>query len=188
MWILLGDAQSSVRLHRRLALMQQFPPTLLFSPTPSAGVYKQHAEVDLVQGMFAQGQELPENVHLVSLEQRYGSDNATVLRLQHIFEAGEDGGAHLAQPVTVDVGALIDPARMPVTKMTEMSLSANLPRTEVAKERLTWKTVTDAEGGVERDETGGAGAAEQKTEELTYAVQLAARQIKTFLLNADADI
>jgi hypothetical protein len=172
-WLLLDDASRSIRLHRRLALLQQFSPTVMFSPTSSAEAYKKQAEVDL-QGPFAQGQELPESVHLLSLEQRYGGDNNTVLRLQHLFEAGEDGGAQLAQPVTVDVSALIDATRMPLSKMTEMSLSANLPKTEVANDRLVWKTTADSDR-----------APDEPRKVSAYSVQLKARQIKTFVLNAD---
>ena len=49
-------------------------------------------------------QPLPPNVHLLSMDQRYGPTSETVLRLQHIFEAGDrDEHSHLTAPVTLDL-------------------------------------------------------------------------------------
>jgi hypothetical protein len=96
MLLLLDDAAGTMPYVRRLSIQQNFPPTLLFAPAAGVASYRA-ASATRVGRLLAAA--LPPNVHLLSLDQRYGTSNATVLRLQHIFEASDR--TNLSVPVTL---------------------------------------------------------------------------------------
>lgn len=100
--LLLSPTADAAADARRLSLLQNFPPTATFSPAASVQAYSARASTRVVSRLLAQ--PLPPNVHLLSMDQRYGPTSETVLRLQHIFEAGDrDEHSHLTAPVTLDL-------------------------------------------------------------------------------------
>ena len=85
------------------------------------------------------GQDLPLNVHLLTLQQ--WNKDTILLRLAHQFAVDEDN--ELSAPVTVDVGSLLAPLS-PVS-MVEMSLSANQDKEIMLAKKIHW-TETSAIG------------------------------------------
>ena len=84
------------------------------------------------------GAALPINVHLLTLEP--WSHNQLLVRLAHQFAVDED--PLYSQDAIVDLGALL--SRYTVKGATEMSLSANMERSEMEARRLQW-THTDVD-------------------------------------------
>ena len=141
MYVSLDEAQAAARLRRTLGVRQSFAPTALFVPS-------QAPQGELLpatrSALLAAGTALPPNVHLLSLDQRYGPSNATVLRLQHLYEADEH--ATLSKPATIDIGAVFNAsAGLRVLSAVEMTLSANAPKADVDAERLQWKVAGERE-------------------------------------------
>ena len=75
--LLLDPRAEAMDKVRRLSLQQNFPPTAIFAPAESVASYKAHVATSSSRLLE---KALPPNVHLLSLDQRYGSGNATVLR------------------------------------------------------------------------------------------------------------
>jgi hypothetical protein len=168
MLLLLDDVQGALSNLRRLSLLQNFPPTAVFAPTASAAAY---TAVSKTSASLLLAQELPPNVHLLSLDQRYGEHNATVLRLQHVFEAGDH--PILSLPATVDLDQVLN-LNFRLESVIEMSLSANLRKASEEQARLKWRVVNDSADPRYVAAGGDDG----------HKVTLTARQIRTFLLNA----
>ena len=175
LYVSLDEAQAASRLRRNLGVRQSVAPTALFLPSQAPGGGLPPV---LRSAVLAAGAALPPNVHLLSLDQRYGPSNATVLRLQHLYEAGEH--ATLSEPATVDLGAVFNAsAGLHVVSAVEMTLSANAPKADVDAERLQWKVAGESEGEGEDQATSEAALSDD-----SLIVTLSPRQIKTFLVNA----
>ncbi len=83
--------------------------------------------------------QLPQNVHLLTLMDNslYGANGTLILRLSHLFEAGED--PVLSGPVTVQLDQLV--AHVRITSCTEMSVTANQPvRAQLRNRKETTQT------------------------------------------------
>ena len=76
--------------------------------------------------------DLPENVQLLTLA-RNSRNNGVVVRLEHIFELGED--SELSLPATVSLQQIMKTLKL--TQIEELMLGANVPKSHV--ERLKWK-------------------------------------------------
>lgn len=63
---------------------------------------------------------LPPSVHLLTLQQLTRS--SLLVRLAHVYQAGEGAAANLSQPVVVDLGSLVPFA---VKAVSELSLTTN---------------------------------------------------------------
>lgn len=146
---------------------------MLFQTTSSTEAWLAHNKPAWSGAMAG---ALPDNVHLLSLQARYGSGRELVLRLMHVFELGEH--PTLSLPASVDVQALFP--SLNVTRLTEMTMSANLPLSELETQLLQWKRQGDEGIG----ESTGAEAPHAAVREDTV-VTLAPMQIRTFLVNAD---
>lgn len=170
--LLLDPRAEAMDKVRRLSLQQNFPPTAIFAPAESVASYKAHAATSSSRLLE---KALPPNVHLLSLDQRYGSGNATVLRLQHVYEASDQ--SNLSAPVSVDLGEYLD-LDVRLESMVEMSLSANLRKASVDSQRLRWR-VENESTAVGRDDAGAAADGGP------HVVTLRPREIRTFLLNAE---
>jgi hypothetical protein len=114
------------------------------------------------------GQELPVNVHLLTLQQ--WNKNTVLLRLAHQFAVDED--AELSAPVTVDVSSLLAPLN-PVS-IVEMSLSANQDKQTMLANKIQW-TETSSKT---------AGAAYGVTEGMQTTLN--SMEIKTFFVTVQA--
>lgn len=75
---------------------------------------------------------LPPSVHLLTLQQLTRS--SLLVRLAHVYEAGEGAAANLSQPVVVDLGRLVP---WGVKAVSELSLTTNECRE--ARPRLRFK-------------------------------------------------
>jgi len=156
LYVSLDAAAGAAQLRRTLGVRQNFVPTALFFPEVVGGSgVPVPAPAPAPSVLLAAA--LPPNVHLLSLEQRYGAANDTVLRLQHLYEGGEH--AVLAQPVAVDLRALFNASGgLRVRSAVEMLLGANAAKASVEAERLRWKAAGEGEGEGEGGHARGAAA------------------------------
>jgi len=172
--LLLDTPEASARAHRRLAFAQNFPASLLFQRAPSAAQWLVSHKAAWQGALVA---PLPENVHLLSLQARYGTSRDLIIRLMHIFELGEH--PTLSLPVVVDLAALLP--SLAITQLTEMTLTANLPLSALDQQLLQWRRKGDNAGGKsERRDS----SKRRLTANLT-AINLEPMQIRTFLVNAE---
>jgi lysosomal alpha-mannosidase len=84
---------------------------------------------------------LPPNVHLLHMHDNYvfTRANEMILRLAHLYEAGED--PDMSKPVDVDLSSLL--STISIVSCTEMSLTANQKLSNV--HRMTWRTESNGE-------------------------------------------
>jgi lysosomal alpha-mannosidase len=80
-------------------------------------------------------QDLPLNVHLLSLQTVNETQGLVLLRLQHIFEVDEH--PVWSQPASVDLDSLF--ASFSVRTVTEMNLTGDQVKSQMHK--LHWNTV-----------------------------------------------
>jgi hypothetical protein len=201
LYVSLDAAAGAARLRRTLGVRQNFVPSALFFPEVAGS----GAPAPAPSGVLLAA-ALPPNVHLLSLEQRYGAANDTVLRLQHLYEGGEH--VTLAQPVTVDLRALFNASGgLRVQSAVEMLLGANAAKASVQAERLRWKAAGEGEGeggahaldeggprttfrrprwwaGVPSSELPSSAGGGSLEDDDDLVVTLHPRQIRTWLLNA----
>lgn len=139
-YVQFAPIKSAASLHRPLAQEIMLPPVVMFNEgaVPDTPLAKIHKDKDMA---VKAPESLPANVHLLTLE-RLDFDpksNASVQRLvrfEHYFEVGED--ETLSKPATVNVQEYLQSAfGITVTSMVEMTLSANLPKSQ--EKRLPWK-------------------------------------------------
>ncbi|MFS7971359.1 putative alpha-mannosidase [Helianthus anomalus] len=112
---------------------------------------------------------LPDNVVLLTLQEL--EDGNVLLRLAHLYEIGED--KDLSVITRVELKKLF--TKRKITKVSEMSLSANQGREEMEKKRLVWKVE-----GSKNDEPAvprGGPVDPQK-----MVVELAPMEIRTFIV------
>jgi len=106
---------SSIPLHRQPYLMN-FPLSVFTASTGNASYW---ANTYTTQGSFLKN-DLPVNVHLVSVYALNASSPSVIIRLTHLFAVGENPTE--SQPVNVDFSSLFD---VVIKKLTETTLSAN---------------------------------------------------------------
>eukprot|EP01018_Ginkgo_biloba_P017384 Gb_01270 [translate_table: standard] len=112
---------------------------------------------------------LPKNVAIITLEEL--EDGSVLLRLAHLYEAGED--VELSKVTEVELKNVF--ANRKISKITEMSLSANQEKSKmkVKKWRVEgYENGQQAEGGVR----GGP------VDEDKLIVELGPMEIRTFIL------
>jgi len=145
-------------------LMDQLflPPTLFYSTADSS-----KGEVMAAKAQQVLSQDLPVNVHLVTLE-AVGS-RSLLVRLGHQFAVGED--PEWSGEVEVDLKQLL--AAFEVSACEELNLSANQLWAEQQAKKIRWKSSGSGDSAGERGQ-GEAGGCQ---------VRLTAMQIKTFLLH-----
>ena len=113
--------------------------------------------------------ELPQNVHLLTLQ--VWNSTTTLVRLEHIFDEGED--ETLSQPAQVDLNEIF--TNTDVTHISEMTLGANQKLDEV--QRLMWKT--------EAGETESDMTVVRKPVNEDLKVIIKPMQIRTFLITTN---
>lgn len=112
---------------------------------------------------------LPDNVALITLQEL--EDGKVLLRLAHLYEIGED--KDLSVMTTVELKKLFSKRR--ISKVSEMSLSANQGREEMEKKRLVWKV----EGSKSDEPTAQRGG---PVDPQKLVVELAPMEIRTFIV------
>lgn len=125
--LLYDTAKTSTRLRKLLQYQQQFPPTLMASTVPGR-TWPYRAVYAPLRA------DLPDNVHLLSLLHLNLSMARMVVRLAHIYQAGDD--TDLAQSVTLNLNDYFAFSR--VEALDERSLTTVLPVSEVDR-RWTWQ-------------------------------------------------
>ncbi|KAK3006027.1 hypothetical protein RJ639_016109 [Escallonia herrerae] len=112
---------------------------------------------------------LPDNVAIITLQEL--EDGDALLRLAHLYEVGED--ADLSNIASVELEKLFSIRK--ISKVSEMSLSANQEREAMEKKRLVWKV----EGSHDERPTSPRGG---PVDPLKLVVELAPMEIRTFVL------
>ncbi|RVW45250.1 putative alpha-mannosidase [Vitis vinifera] len=112
---------------------------------------------------------LPDNVALITLQEL--DDGKVLLRLAHLYEIGED--KDLSVMSSVELKKLFPGKK--ISKVTEMSLSANQEREEMEQKRLVWKV----EGSPEKEPELARGRPVNPT---NLVVELAPMEIRTFVI------
>ena len=162
--LVFDEVQKARALRRRLAEEIQQPPALAFAPLGTP--FQRPSQTILAE-------PLPPNVKLVTLTSNYADahDGQWLLRLAHIYEAGETTLDDLAQPVTIDLSRYFRAPGLVITSAVETTLTANAPPAD----RLAWKT---APVSVEADEDVSFT---QRTEFAYPSLTLRPMEVRTFL-------
>ncbi|CAJ0946335.1 unnamed protein product, partial [Mesorhabditis belari] len=113
-WLLLDDPSIAASTHRQLAVNLFHRPIPVYATVDDPVSYRKTFKTRFA-GLK---QDLPANINLLSLEKR---GNEILLRLEHIFQANEDGT--LSQPVTLDFSNLF--AGFSIKSVQELLLGAN---------------------------------------------------------------
>ena len=129
--VLLDHFQNSTVLHRTLGELLMLEPVLAFLPT-------NESYDDYVQKYYTNyaglTEDLPYNVHLLTLQSLGDSGGNVLLRLEHQFEINE---APYNNTVSVTLDGLFFPYK--VTEAIELTLGGNAELSKV--QRLQWNTM-----------------------------------------------
>lgn len=138
-WLQFSNDKTMAARRHRLKSQQIFMDVLLsFAPTKrSFQEYKilSDSRPDLFhfESTFMR-EELPENVHILTLEP--WRENKILLRLEHQFDVDED--PNLSLPVKINIKKLFNPGTVPFTikGINEVALGANLPENKVRNKNI----------------------------------------------------
>ncbi|XP_069124923.1 lysosomal alpha-mannosidase-like [Argopecten irradians] len=171
-YVYLGGIEESSAFHRKMALRLYMAPSLSFMPNVTKySIWTKQFQTQW-SGMT---KNLPDNVHLLTLEQWGGpgvvpsSSQPYIIRLEHTFETGEH--SLLSKDVTVNLANLF--TTFNVTSMTELTLGANMVLSDL--HRLQWNT-TDT-----REESTQDGSTDSEVSDVgSMDVKLKPMQIRTY--------
>lgn len=131
-YVLLEPTSSAARMHRDLA------QRLFMAPSVSFALSSARQHIGASGTWSGVRQSLPDNVHLLTLEQFRAFGPAPspsqpfLLRLEHFYENGED--PVLSQPVTLDLQTLFSP--FDITAAVELTLGGDAVLSDL--KRLQW--------------------------------------------------
>ncbi|XP_023924146.1 alpha-mannosidase At3g26720 [Quercus suber] len=114
---------------------------------------------------------LPNNIAVITLQEL--ANGKVLLRLAHLYEIGEDKDYSVM--ASVDLKKLFP--KKEISKVTEVSLSANQERAEMEKKRLVW----EVEGPAEESKVVRGGPVDP----VKLVAELAPMEIRTFLIDFD---
>lgn len=163
--LLLSRAGAGMR-DLRMRMDQEFMPATSFFGV--RGGEEAAAKVAAVKPVL--GAELPENVHLLTLQQ--WQHDSVLVRLAHQFSVDED--AQLSSPAAVDVAALLAPLQ-PVS-MTEMSVTANQERAAMLAKKIRWSSSNNAKLD------GQVAALQSRATTGSMVVELQPMEVRTFIV------
>lgn len=154
---------------RRAQAQQIVSPVLLaFALQEEGGADTWVASHAATSSLFEGGYELPPNVALITLQEL--ADGAVLLRLAHLYEAGED--PEYSALAVVDLLKLFGSRK--VVKVLEMSLTANQVKAAM-KPPLKWRV--EGESGAASEAAVLRGKPVRKPH---YKVELGPMEIRTF--------
>jgi len=131
----LDGTSNAVTNVRALQSRVFLPLVSAFTPTPAGlPAVNQWIQTHNVQKTWLT-QDLPINVDLMTFQ--IVETGGNLLRLSHQFAVGED--PVLSQPVTVNLATLFN--GIPLNNLTEVSLTANQPASEIEKNMYKWNTI-----------------------------------------------
>eukprot|EP00118_Oscarella_pearsei_P004513 m.19488 g.19488 ORF g.19488 m.19488 type:complete len:1215 (+) comp27848_c0_seq1:22-3666(+) len=165
LWMVYADRQDSAYLHHHLSMQQQFPLTAVFGEPASLAAWTASYKTSFT-GL---ANPLPPNVHLLSFRSFNASSNATILRLEHLFEVDESD--EYSKPVQVTLSQLFAPG-FSASNPREMALTATASQSEAKREQLQWN-VAESHNHIDRSFLVDDGD----------TITLVPREIRTFLVN-----
>ena len=133
-WLHIDDRAHAVRTASHAAALRFNNPivplfgTPMVSPKQWKGQYA--ADFDVLSD------DLPQNVHLMTLKQQEAELNRVILRLQHMFEADEDPQM-LSKAAVVDLSRLVSAEKRQLIVDDEYTLTMSARLSEV--HRMSWK-------------------------------------------------
>uniref|UniRef100_A0A453MAD6 Glycosyl hydrolase family 38 C-terminal domain-containing protein n=1 Tax=Aegilops tauschii subsp. strangulata TaxID=200361 RepID=A0A453MAD6_AEGTS len=163
------DPQGDGARWRRTFGQELYSPLLLAFAEKDGGNWG-NSHVSSFSGMDPT-YSLPENVALLTLEEL--EDGSVLLRLAHLYEAGEH--KDLSAPASVDLKRVFPDKK--IGKIIETSLSANQERAAMEKKRLKWKVA----GPPPKENVVRGGPLDPSK----LVVELAPMEIRTFVINFD---
>ena len=120
--------------------------------------------------------DLPENVHLLTLEEWHGnSRDAVLIRFEHMFDANED--PLLSRPVSFKLSGILKDFK--ISQVEEVILSANLQKEKL--HRLQWNVEEDNDINQDDFETISLTGVDPED----IVVTLRPMQIRSFIVNID---
>ncbi|KAK7290561.1 hypothetical protein RIF29_05069 [Crotalaria pallida] len=155
---------------RRTVGQEVYSP-LLLAFTEQDGDNRLHFQRSTFSGIDS-SYSLPNNTAILTLQEF--ENGKVLLRLAHLYEIGEDKDYSVNS--TVELKKLFPNKK--ITKVTEMSLSANQERAEMEKNRLVWKV----EGSTEEPKAVRGGPVDPAK----LVVELAPMEIRTFFIDFDS--
>ncbi|KAE9606629.1 putative alpha-mannosidase [Lupinus albus] len=152
---------------RRTTAQEIYSPLLLAFTYEDLGNWKSS---HLTKGtVMDPNYTLPPNVALITLEEL--EDGRVLLRLAHLYEAGED--AEYSSLTKVELKKMFVTKK--IKKVVEVSLSANQEKTKMKKKKKTWKVEGDKEQEPQPIRGGPVSTH-------NFVVELGPMEIRTFLL------
>ena len=124
-WILNTTISESAKAHRLAAEEMMLKPIVIFHT------------VNGNPGQFLKGITLPENVHLLTLQEIDANPNRLLVRLEHQFAEQED--INLSKPVTVNIKEMFGTMLNPIS-VRAMTLAGDKYADETS--RFTWKSTS----------------------------------------------
>ncbi|KAJ8951627.1 hypothetical protein NQ318_012297 [Aromia moschata] len=155
-----NDGRTMAAVERDIAQRKLLQPWVFFTSE----------DIPLKEVSYLQ-KELPQNVHLLTLQSWDSSENTLLLRFEHILEKGED--PVLSQEVTIDVSELF--STLHIVSMKEYLLAANTPLEESTK--LKWSQITESES----ESSPLSFKNRLSRDETDLKITLAPMQIRTFI-------
>lgn len=162
-WVSLANEKDDVIRWKRRSMLRRYLQTEMFF-APTALSLSEWISDYPVKSKSALTSDLSDNVNLLTLEKAAieSGEDGILLRLEHIFEAGEH--STLSQVASVDLENLF--VDFAPNSITEMTLGGNLPLDSL--QRLQWTSAKSS--GIVREPLQGT------------AVDLQPMEIRTFLL------
>ncbi|XP_054158995.1 lysosomal alpha-mannosidase-like [Oppia nitens] len=163
-YLFFNTIQKSPQLVRSLAEKLLLPPIITFNTYSTINDYK----IKYQTQWSPMGQSLPENIHLLSLEN--WSQNQVLLRLEHIYESSDNN--LLSKPIDLSLDNIFKSFN--ILSANEMNLAANQLLSQT--KRMNWNskhTYYDNRHNSAIDDTNN------------LTVRLTPQQIRTFILTID---
>jgi lysosomal alpha-mannosidase len=156
----------SAKLFRDLSQRLFMQPLITFSPlTQSETDYRNKFQTSY----SALNKELPQNIHLLSLEQ--WKKNQILVRLEHFYESVDNND--LSKPIEVDLQNLLKPFK--ILNLTEMTLTANQILSET--HRMKWKS--------NKYFSESESIPNRIVRDINFKIQLSPQQIRTFIITTE---
>eukprot|EP00483_Globobulimina_turgida_P000148 UN00148 len=188
--ILMDSAENTANLNRRYYQIQQFQHSFFFGLTSTIDDYV--SSFNTSWSAMTNDVALPANLFLMQLRYAYsgskvGPNGGMIVQIQNMFEVNESS---MAKPENIDLSTLFKPHVLFYRNSTEMNLLSSIPLANL--ERLPWNIGSDEnENDVIRirdEKSENKRRILQKIADQDPNIQLKPRDIKTFVLNVDADI
>jgi len=127
-WVLYNTPEQSNGVLRKLSILVNNPIRILIGSHNQSTTWQNSFKTEYKPLI----EELPKNIHLVSLRARDSTSDEVILRMMNILEADQ------SEVVSVDIDSLF--AEIKPHRIKEMSLTVHQGFDEKHKSRMSWKT------------------------------------------------